>query len=267
MKKYYTKLVLVFIFVAFQVIPFISLQAQERPEEWEIHVNLGIPKDSDPSDDYLIKRKQYVISYNKNKNVANWVSWNLNKRWYGSTARYKGKFITDDELPESFYHVTHDDYTNSGFNRGHMVRSEERTKNKTDNKSTFLLTNILPQTPDLNQGVWLRFEKYCEKLCKKKNKELYVIAGGVFHTNDKINGLIAIPDSCFKIVVVLNRDEASDDVDEQTEVIAVMMPNEDGVRNDPWEDYRTTIDRIEHSTGYDFLSNVSKSIQEVIESR
>lgn len=141
-----------------------------------IHLSLGVPFDSDTTDDYLIVRSQYVLSYNKDLNIPNWVSWELHSDWFGDVDRYTGNFITDTTLPIAFYRVTHSDYTNSGYDRGHLVRSEERTKTIEDNKSTFILTNIIPQTPDLNRGVWLNLEYYCEDLCKKYNKLLYVIA-------------------------------------------------------------------------------------------
>jgi endonuclease G len=230
-----------------------------------VNVTLGIPTDSDSTDDYLIFRPQYVISYNYKRNVANWVSWELNKNWYGNFDRYKGKFITDKSLPADFYHVTHGDYTNSGYDRGHMVRSEERTNSAANNKSTFLLTNILPQRPDLNQGVWLNLEYYCEDLCKKQDKELFLIAGGIFHHDNRIDDLVAIPDSCFKIIVVLDKGQKLKDINENTTVIAVVMPNIQGVRNDKWEKYKSTIRRIENSTGYNFLSNLSQHIQDKLE--
>ncbi len=237
------------------------------PKISSIHVALGVPEDSDSSDDYDIVRNQYVISYNKDLNVSNWVAWNLDADWYGDVPRYSGNFISDTSLPSQFYHVKHSDYTNSGYDRGHMVRSEERTKTNEDNKSTFLLTNIIPQTPDLNQGVWLKLEYYCEDLCKQQNKELYIVAGGIYHTKSKIKDLVTIPDSCFKIIVVLNRSQGLKNIDDNTEVIAVVMPNIQGVRSDDWQKYSTTVDRIEFSTGYDFLNCLPKKIQAVIESK
>jgi endonuclease G len=230
-----------------------------------VNITLGVPADKDSTDDYIIIRSQYVLSYNPNRNVANWVSWNLNSSWYGDVPRYSGNFITDTSLPDSFNKVKHSDYTNSGYDRGHMVRSEERTKTVEDNKSTFLLTNILPQRPDLNRGVWLNLENYCEELCKKENKELFVIAGGIFHTGNKIKDLVAVPDSFFKIVVMLNRGESLRSITDSTKIIAVVMPNKNGIRNDPWWNYLTTIRRIENSTGYDFLSHVKREIQEIVE--
>jgi len=44
------------------------------------------------------------------------------------------------------------------------------------------------------------------------------------------------------------------------------MPNENKIAPD-WRKYLTTIDRLESETGYNFLSNVSESIQQSIESR
>ena len=232
-----------------------------------VNVALGIPVDKDSTDDYLILRTQYVLSYNPYRNAANWVSWNLDSSWYGDTPRYSRSFITDTSLPDSCYKVKHSDYTNSGYDRGHMVRSEERTRTVDDNKATFLLTNILPQHPDLNRGIWLKLENYCEDLCKKEKKELFVIAGGVFHTENRVKNAVAIPDSCFKIIVVLNNGESIESITDSTAVIAVMMPNIAGVRNEQWQKYVTTIRRIENSSGYDFLSNLSGELQDIIENR
>lgn len=230
------------------------------------HLSLGRPVDSDSTDDYLIVRHQYALSYNRNLNVPNWVAWNLNKDWYGDVSRYSGNFITDTSLPDGIYRVTHSDYTNSGFDRGHMVRSEERTATVDDNKSTFLLTNILPQRPDLNQGVWLKFEYWCESMCKDSLKELYVVAGGIFHEpHDPLDGKVAVPDSCFKIVVVLERGQGLGDVSASTRVVSVLMPNIQGVRSDAWEKYVTSVDRIEASSGYDFLDLLPNPIEEVLE--
>ncbi len=245
----------------------ISILENNRNDENSINRNieLGLPTDADSTDDYLIYRTQYVLSYNKNTHNANWVSWNLNTSWYGEAPR-QTKFTPDPLLPKNIRQATDYDYKKSGFDRGHTLRSEERTSNDEDNISTFFYTNIMPQTPDLNRGVWLKFERYCQKLCEEDNKELYIIAGGVYHDGYGVIGKnIAIPDSCYKIVVVMERGERLKDVTKNTKVIAVMMPNEEGVRKADWRNYTTTIRHIEWSTGYDFLSSVPKEIQKEIE--
>jgi endonuclease G, mitochondrial len=232
-----------------------------------IHTILGVPVDNDASDDYWIIRPQYVVSYNKNKNVPNWVAWELNSEWFGEVSRYSGRFITDTSLPSGFYRVTHDDYTNSGYDRGHMVMSEERTATVEDNKSTFILTNVIPQEPDLNQGVWLKLESFCNNLALNFDKEIFIYSGGIFHTNETIGNGVTVPDSCFKIIVVMEKGETAKNVNENTQVIAVVMPNISGVRNDDWTQYITTVRRIEYSTGYDFFNIFPKKLQEKIENK
>jgi endonuclease G len=227
-----------------------SLYAQ--PYSWvkSVHTPFIVPYDADTTNDYIIVRDQYVVSYNHLKGVPNWVAWQLNQDWFGDVERYSGNFITDNSLPSEFNKIKHDDYTNTGYDRGHLVRSKERTKTVEDNKSTFLLTNIIPQRPDLNRGVWLDFEYHLEDLCKVFGKELYVVAGGVFikDTTLKNAGKVSIPDSCFKVVFVCDKGSLV-----PYDTIAVMMPNKDGIRSDDWEIYQTTIDNIEERSGYTII--------------
>jgi endonuclease G len=238
------------------------------PPAQSVHLELGTPADKDPSDDHLLIKPQYALSYNKTKNVPNWVSWNLNAGHFGDAPRFKGKFIADTSLPEGFYRVRHEDYVGSGYDRGHMVRSEERTRSPEDNKTTFLLTNILPQQHDLNAGPWLRLEEHCQDLAQKEKRELYIMAGGIFGKRPETIGEgVAVPDSCFKIVVVLEKGQGAADVDDATRVIAVVMPNTTGILSNDWGRYRTTVDEIERRTGYDFMPRLAESLQAALESR
>ncbi len=235
-----------------------------------IHSPFGFPADADTSDDFILKKHQYILSYCPNKNVANWVAWELNHTWVGDENRYNGRFISDTTLPVEFYRVTHNDYTNSGFDRGHIVRSKERTTNSEDNKATFLLTNIIPQTPDLNRGVWLRFEDYYLKKAVDENKNMYIVSGGIFKSDTTLlgKGKVAIPDSCFKIVLFTEKkslEEISSLHD--FEIVAVSMPNVQGIRNHDWRNYVTTVNQIEASTGYDFLILLPDSIEDALEER
>jgi len=243
------------------------IHAQSTRNTKSIHAPWGFPMDTNPKDDHLIERKQYVLSYNEHLNVANWVAWQLNATWYGSTPRRSGKFITDTSLPESFTRITHDDYTKSGYDRGHLVRSEERTANIEDNTSTFLMSNILPQTPTLNQQTWLSLEYECERLCKSEGKELYVIAGGLFSgIPTRLNGKVAIPDSCWKIVLILEKGQSIKDISSKTSIIAVMMHNGRYEKtNNDWNLYTTSVDAIERSTGYDFFRDMPDQVENALE--
>ncbi|MCX6147127.1 MAG: DNA/RNA non-specific endonuclease [Candidatus Kapabacteria bacterium] len=232
------------------------------------HIELGMPIKTGKFD-LLVTRVVkdtllYVVGYDTTLHVPSWVSWNLSKGWYGPADRFSGNFLTDTSLPTKVYRVKHSDYTNSGYDRGHMVRSEERTLSDEQNKATFFLTNILPQTAELNRQTWLSLEYYCEDLCKKQNKELFVIAGGLSY-NSKINNLIGIPDTCYKIIVVLDSGQGLKDIKFDTQIIAVKMPNNVDVKNHNWTEYICTVDDIEASTGYDYLNLIPKQIQDLME--
>jgi endonuclease G len=239
-----------------------------------IHTALGVPKDNDESDDFFMKKPQYELSYNNKRGAANWVCWNLNAKWFGDVERKQGQFITDKDLPDGFQRITHNDYTGSGFDRGHLVRSEERTATREDNDATFLMTNVLPQYHDLNAGPWLSLEEYCQILATKKNNELYLIAGGIYDETPKFlsgkgNGRVAIPVSTWKVIVVLEQGQGLEDVTKDTRIIAVNMPNREGkdFKKSGWRKYLTTVDELEKLTGYDFLSALPDDIESALESR
>jgi endonuclease G len=72
--------------------------------------------------------------------------------------------------PLSAYKVRPTDYTGSGYDRGHIAPSADRTRNETDNSSTFEMTNMMPQVPELNRGVWGDLEEYCRELVQGRAK-------------------------------------------------------------------------------------------------
>jgi endonuclease G len=223
---------------------------------------------------YLMTKTQYSLSYNDSKKTSNWSSWHLSSAWLGSTPR-QDNFSADNTLPSAWVRVVTGDYTSSGFDRGHLCPSADRTGSVDDNSATFLMTNIIPQAPRNNQITWAALEDYCRKLVSQGN-ELYIIAGpwgqggtgSAGYKNTISSKNIVVPSYTWKIIVVLpigNND--ADRVSTSTRVIAVWMPNTQTVTDYHWSYYRTTVDFIESKTGYDFLSNVSTSIQSTIESK
>ena len=230
------------------------------------HLTFGNPSNAarENPNNFLIEREPYALSYSKARNVLNWASWRVDKRWLGSVDR-QDDFRPDGGLPKGFYQVTPGDYRRSGYDRGHMVPSGDRTLTPRDNSLTFLMTNIFPQASGNNRGPWRELEQYGRDLVQQEGKALYVIAG-IYGDKGKVGKVekVTVPGRVWKVIVVL--DSVEDDITRKTEVIAVDMPNSDRIEAD-WQTYRTTVDRIEIATGYDLLSKVSEDIQAAIESR
>ncbi|MBD2078447.1 DNA/RNA non-specific endonuclease [Leptolyngbya sp. FACHB-17] len=269
-----------YVFFSILVCALIVIQSSisEARNNGSAHLIMGTPSaaTTDPTneDDYLLIRRQYALSYNNSKRIANWVSWQLNSFWLGSVDRCSS-FSPDPDLPKNFVAVRPNDYTGSGFSRGHMTRSGDRSRSTTDNCATFFMTNILPQTQDNNGGPWLQLEDLSRDLAQKGN-ELYIIAGGNGKGGTGTKGFateigknkVTVPATLWKIVVVLDRPGLGNrGVTEKTRVIAVNMPNIVGIQRKSYTDYLTTVDELEKLTGYDFLSDVPEDVQKVIEAK
>jgi DNA/RNA endonuclease G (NUC1) len=233
------------------------------------HVEFGTPGDGNPSNEIILVKPQYITSYSPARGGPNWVAWNLNATHFGGADRCNC-FSADAQLPDSVYHVVTSDYTGSGFSRGHMVMSSQRTATAAENAVTFLMTNILPQQQDQNGGPWLKLEVFNSELAQDSAKELYILAGGTYSASPAtLNGAgkVAIPSTEWKIVVILLRGQTLADVHSAADirVIAVNMPNVAGIQANGWQMYKTTVDAIEAATGYDFLADLPDGIEAAVE--
>ena len=237
---------------------------------------LGNPSGASVSDpnNYLITRPQYMLSYNRSRGIANWVSWCLTSTWKGNSPRSTA-FRPDPTLPTDWYAARPSDYTNTGFDRGHLCPSDDRDATPEDNAATFLLTNIVPQAPRHNREVWKNLEDYERQLMAGGN-DVYIITGvsGTGGTGQNgyaaslAGGKLTVPATLWKILIVVpTGSDNTFQVTANTRVIAVNIPNDQTAADKPWRAYITSVDNLENSTGYDFLSNVPTDIQLIIEQR
>ena len=225
-----------------------------------IHLKYGNPSNANLKDfnNYLLEKSQYALSYNCKTGIPNWVSWQLDSGWLGSVDR-SDDFRPDSDLPNGCYAVRPNDYRGSGYDRGHLAPSGDRTRRKSDNSATFLMSNMMPQSPANNREVWRELEEYSRELVSQ-GKELYIVAGGYGKDKAIADGQVTVPKYTWKVILVLDNGNVE-------ETIAVRMPNDQSVARTDWKDYIVSVDEVEKKTGYDFFSLLDKGIQRKIEKK
>jgi endonuclease G len=228
---------------------------------------LGNPSNAGrDADNYLLERKQYSMSYNRSRGGSNWVAWHTDAQDLGDAER--GKFQPDPQLPAD-WRITPADYKGSGFDRGHVCPSGDRTGSRTDNDATFYMSNMLPQTAELNQHVWADCENAVRDIVRQGN-EVYQIAGGVGNSGTIADGKVIVPQVCWKVIVVLP--EGKNDlsrINANTRIIVIGIPNvkDTRLRNGDWHSYITNLDKIQTATKLDLLSALPTKVRSALGSK
>lgn len=243
-----------------------STQPTSPEQAQQVYLALGNPSNANTSDpnNYLLTNNFMVISYHRDRAIPNWVAWRVTKADMSKLDRVDS-FRPDDRLPKGWTRVTPSDYTGSGFDRGHICPNADRDGSPESMASTFLMTNMTPQTPDLNRGPWEKLEAYLRTLVTR-GSDVYIYAG-VYGGKGKLKKKVTIPENNWKIAVVVPAGSPISAINENTRIIAVNMPNAKGILKADWQTYRTTVRQIEQSTGYNLLSNLSPNIQDALENK
>ena len=251
----------------------------EPPFPPAVHLTMGNPSGAVSSlgqpNNYLMQKPEFALSYSRDFGRPNWVSWHLSDEWIGTLTRVD-TFRPDPEVPSDWYRVQSFDFAGSGFDRGHLTPNADRDKETSIpiNQATFLMSNMLAQSPDNNQGPWAALENYLRTLLPAE--EIYIVAGGAGTGGTGSSGNVSttiagghvnVPAQTWKVALVLPKDGGDDRsrVTCSTRTIAVIMPNIQGIREEPWESFLTTVDAVETLTGHDFFSDLPEPIQRCIE--
>lgn len=238
-------------------------------EAQRTYLALGNPSGATSSvsnaDNYLMVNNAYALSYNNSRGTANWVAWRISEADFGVAER-QNNFRPDPMLPKNFTRITPSDYTGSGFDRGHLCPSADRSSSPEANSATFFMTNMTPQTPDLNRNVWENLESYSRSLVKKGKVDLYVIAG-VYGEKGKLKKKVTIPTNCWKVIVAVPQGADFSVIKEDTHVIAVDIPNATAIGSTDWRKFRTTVRAIEQRANINLLSNLPQNLQDTLENR
>jgi endonuclease G len=133
------------------------------------------------------------------------------------------------------------DYAGQPYDRGHMSPAGNNTQSAEIMSESFYLSNMVPQNPNNNRGIWKQLETW-ERDWAMKGGDFYIISGPVFMPNYRVIGNgVGVPDYLYKIIV------------ERTsgQVMAYLIPNAPLPVSD-LPKYQTTISAVESATGIQF---------------
>ncbi len=155
--------------------------------------------------------------------------------------------------------IAGDVYSGSGYDRGHLAPNYAiATRHGAQaQRETFLMSNIAPQRPGLNGGLWRDLEMKIATSYPARYGEVWVLTGPVFGARpERLRGTVAVPEAFFLIVI--------DEQDGRLRTLALLVPQEAPSNVSP-DRYLTTIAEIQRRTGLDFLAELEDESERQVE--
>jgi endonuclease G len=150
-----------------------------------------------------LDHKWFKVHYDPKIRLARYVEYTLEKKnLLTKGGKRKDKFIADPMLEKSqLPYATPLEYKKTGFDRGHLAPARDFSFSQEANNETFVMSNMAPQTPNLNRGAWLKLEEQVRYWACGEEK-LTVITGPIFVGNEpRLPSGLIIPQRFFKIVI------------------------------------------------------------------
>jgi endonuclease G len=216
--------------------------------------SVEIPGPISDAPEQIIKRKAYIVSYNKKTKCPNWVA------WYLSSSHVDGDWARSNDYREDFDvpapRATNEDYRGSSWSRGHMCPAGDCRWDAKAMSETFLLSNMCPQDINLNSGLWNRIETDCRRWAKRYGG-VYIVCGPLYYNSKhEIIGSnrVVVPEAFFKVILCLQG---------KPKAIGFVVKNNDGARKK--DQYVNSVDEVERITGIDFFPNLPDELETIVE--
>ena len=209
------------------------------------------------SNDQLVRRVGYTLKYVEKYELPAWVAYILQQDQIEGKEERENRFMPDPAVRSRT--AVSADYTRSGYDRGHMAPAADFKNSYQVMKETFYMSNICPQEPQFNRGIWLDLEKMV-RAWAYKYKKIYVVTGPVLEpglpTIGRLNK-VAVPKQFYKVVLYINPPYVKG--------IAFLMNNEPS--NAPLTKFVVSIDQVERLTGVDFFPRLPDTIEDKVEAK
>lgn len=218
--------------------------------------DLEIPTSLVPRQEQIIRHSGYTVSYNKDLRIPNWVSYELTRHESKGKEKRNDRFIADPLVKG--VSATNEDYSRSGYDKGHMAPAADMKWSTTAMKESFYFSNICPQHPQLNRRGWKKLEEKIRDWAAA-DSAIIIICGPVIKKQAKTIGKnkVVVPQQFFKVVL--------SPFVKPMRAIGFLFNNEQSV--DPLSAYVVTIDSIERLTNMDFFAPLPDDIENKIEAK
>lgn len=205
----------------------------------------------------VVQKLGYALSYNLEYVQPDWVAYTLDLEELNTTTTSRSDDFYEelDVIPTS---AKLSDYRGSGYDRGHLLSSANRTSSEDLNVSTFSVAfNMSPMNHRFNAGLFLKAED-AERDAARQYGELYIVTGPVFSDNMETIGEseVAVPKEFYKVFL-------GQDADGEWHAVGLILPQE--YENGNLKPYFVTVDEVEKVTGIDFYPSLPDSIEDVVE--
>ena len=254
-QKKSTKAKTIIIFIVVLVILLFILTPNESPvSSQETIVALELPEDG--FDGQVLSHTGYTLKYSEEDEQPYWVAYELTSdEIYGDVER-KDHFRSDPSVQTGSAALS--DYSSSGYDRGHLIPAADQNWSEEAMDDSFFLSNMSPQVPAFNRGIWAKLESIVRTFAKD-NKSLYVVTGPILIDGpyDSIGkNKVSIPHYYYKVIL----DYTSPGI----KSIGFILPNEGS--SDDIVNFATSVDEVESKTGIDFFYKLPDSQENTIES-
>ncbi len=206
-------------------------------------------------DNQIITYSQFTLSYNEEHEQADWVAYELTDEEVAMKQERCDCFKSDKNVTTKS--ASKSDYGSTGFDLGHLSPAADNNLSELANEESFRMSNISPQLPGFNRGIWKSLEAWTRDKATLYGS-VYVVTGPVFVNNLGVIGKndVTIPGYYYKILL---REE-----DSKMYSIAFLVPHI-GLSGDI-QHYTVTVNTLETITGIDFFPELNNSVENRIES-
>jgi endonuclease G len=196
----------------------------------------------------------YALCYDEEFELARWVGYELTSDELKGTVARTNSFRRDPKVSTGSAHAR--DYTHSGFDRGHLAPAADFKWSDSAMRATFYMSNIAPQKPGFNRGIWKRLENQVRRWARHEGI-ITVITGPVLEGTMKRLGTnrVAVPPMFYKVIL----DRSGPEV----KTIGFILPSESSKAS--LSSFAVSVDHVETTTGIDFFAFLPDDYEDELE--